>query len=226
MSKFHIHLNRPVISLEVVREEAPVEEINNHSPELNGLQEEDNTEEKIILTPQELEQEIQNAYQRGRSEGEIIGYQKCEHEIKPVEEKLQSAIQMLSNAKIEIQQSLEKFSLDLAFRIASKVIETEITCYPEIIKNKLQNIIHTMIEDSEITIFLHPEDYQFLQNYFEEIRQSSPQIRNLQVSPDTSIKKGGFLIETKGGILDARIDSILEEIKKSIVQKMKEVNES
>lgn len=216
----------PVISLEIDRDEST----DHYDTTSEGKQEfqtdestpNDNNEEKIVLTANELETEIQTAYQRGLSEGETIGYHKCESELKPLVEQIQKSIHSLEQAKIEISRTLEKSAAALSLKIARKIIEAEFSVHPEILIEKIKHIIHQILDDTEIIIYVHPEIFQILQENLDDIKSINPTIKDIQLVEDKSIKNSGVLIETRSGILDARLDSMLKEIEKLIQRKLED----
>jgi len=103
-------------------------------------------------------------------------------------------------------------------KIAEKIIKREIE-QKSIITEILEQNLSKVIGANEITIKLNPAEYKIVEKTSKEYL-SSIGISKIRFEQNESITKGGCLIETEIGNLDARIDSQLNEILKILESKL------
>lgn len=63
---------------------------------------------------------------------------------------------------------------------------------------------------------MNPEDYRYIMEINPGFINSFDDIRNMTIVEDNSIKRGGVVIETSSGEVDARLEQQLNEIKKAV----------
>ncbi|GAB4180648.1 MAG: hypothetical protein Kow00108_17150 [Calditrichia bacterium] len=218
MYKREIEIPSYIVGLEVIQEEVNESsyDSNAESPpneQVNG--------EKIMLTPEELEAEIANAYTKGFNEGELKGYQKCENEYRPLVEKFNATVETLEDAQKEVMSALEQTTVQLAVKIAKHIINAELKLHPELLIQNIQRLVKLILDDTEITILLHPEVLSFVREHMDDIQKENTNIKKINLEPDKSVPVGSCLVETRSGILDTRIDALLMELERNLLEKMK-----
>lgn len=214
MSSFEISIPAPVLTIEVLRDTGS-EPGNLSTPGEN----EDEVltsapEESIILTSEELEAEIQNAFQKGFAEGELKGYQKCEQEIRPLQQQLNEALSVVMELPDKLKNELEIFATELSISIAHKLVGTILEKFPGTIIDRIRQTMDRLLDQTEITVYTNPSLVKLLQENIHELRKENPALKEIRIVPDHTISAGGFIVETGSGILDNRIESVLEEIRK------------
>lgn len=159
----------------------------------------------------------QNAYQEGYKDGFdqgiLEGKQQYEHEIAHAQSLI---LQAEADWKKRIVQS-EPYVIDLVIEIAKKVIQRELLLDQNSIVGIVQEALKQSSELKEITVLLHPKDYDVVRSRIDELKRYISNQANLILVPDHSITSGGCMIRTSLGTLDARVDTQLEEIKKALM---------
>ncbi len=136
---------------------------------------------------------------RGQREGRDAAAQ--QHQVQLTQ--LQSTVSQLLAYRSTIRTEVEREVVDLAFAAARRILRREAT----LDRSAAAGIVRSCMDEksnSEITrVLVHPDD-------LEQVRLSvGPDI---EVAASKDVARGGALLETKNGMLDARIDSQLDEL--------------
>lgn len=100
----------------------------------------------------------------------------------------------------------------LAVAIAKKIIGRELSVNPKIVTE----IVAQAIKEANITgacrIRVNPADFELLSPAWETIPSLQPSDRKWELLADKKVTRGGCIIEADGGMLDAQIESQLEQV--------------
>jgi flagellar biosynthesis/type III secretory pathway protein FliH len=67
-----------------------------------------------------------------------------------------------------------------------------------------------------ITVHLNPEDHKVITASNEEFRDAFDRTKRIVFKEDEAIMKGGCVVETEVGTIDARLETQLKAIKKAL----------
>lgn len=166
--------------------------------------------------------ELEEIKKQGFSEGYYQGNQEAMSEYTS---KIQLAQEILDKAyteKKEIINESEPFVIDLSVEIASKIIQKELETKPELLIEMIKKNLVYSNERSMISICVSPEDYSFVQNQRNQLLESLEGQIEVKILPEHSIEKGGCVIRTSYGSIDARIDVQLKEIKQALLKTLQD----
>lgn len=174
--------------------------------------------EKIL---QQMEQKViearQNAYDEGFSEGVRKGSETEKHEVLTAMNTVQTLMKEVSTFKEKTLAASEKELLDLCFSMAEMVVHQEVSQDKSVVLSVLKAAFRNIVERENIKIRLNPDDYQYMVEIKSNFINSMDGVRNVFFEEDGSISRGGAIIETSSGEVDARISEQLNEIKSGIL---------
>jgi flagellar assembly protein FliH len=173
-------------------------------------------ETETISSIEKLKKE---AYAKGYSEGIREGAEDEKKRLLQAAEALTNSMKELDRLRKEILESNEDKILNLVFSVTEKVIHKEVTTNRDIVHDVLKSAVKQVIDKEGIKVRLNPEDYRYILEINPGIIDSFDDIRNLSVVEDNSIKRGGVVIETSSGEVDARLDQQLHEVRKAVSRK-------
>ncbi len=173
--------------------------------------------EKIF---QEAQQKIEEAkkqgYEQGFSEGFKKGSEIQKDEVLAITNALHAIMEEVSLFKEKTIETSEKQILDLCFSIAEKIINQEISSDKNVILSVLKAAFRNIADRENIKVRLNPQDYQYMVEIKNDFISSMDGLRNVFFEEDGSIARGGAIIETSSGEVDARISEQLHEVKAGI----------
>jgi flagellar assembly protein FliH len=154
----------------------------------------------------------QEAYEKGFSQGEKDGFELGEKKALKVIESIDNLLVELGNLKQEMIRGYEKEILELIFAISEKIIHHQLGIHHEAIKETIFNAICLAAEKSKMNLRVNPEDFEYVEKLRPEIFTRFNDLKSIVVTSDASITRGGCLLETQYGDIDARVETQLERI--------------
>ena len=82
----------------------------------------------------------------------------------------------------------------------------------EVIRGVLKEAIKNISDRENMKIRVHPQDFHFMLEIKSDFLQGFDGIKNIVFEEDESIMRGGAIIETLCGEVDARLDQQYNEI--------------
>jgi flagellar assembly protein FliH len=155
----------------------------------------------------------QASYERGLSEGIRQGRELENNETMQTLQAMSLIVKEMSVLKKRTLENLEAEIVQLSLAVAEKVIHLEATTNREVIRGVLKEAIKNITDRENMKIRVHPQDFHFMVEIKNDFLQSFDGIRNMTFVEDESIQRGGAIIETICGEVDARLDQQFNEIK-------------
>jgi len=165
--------------------------------------------EEALQKAEEIKEE---AFKRGYDEG----FNKADEEATKLINTLKAIVSRAMEEKEEIIKGAEPETIKLAVEIAERIINEEIKVNPEVIRNVAKRALRLTVEREQLVIRLNPLDLEVIKKYREELISSVDGVKNMEIVGDQRIKRGGCVIETGAGNVDARVDSQLKQLGKGI----------
>ncbi len=177
--------------------------------------------EKMLKESQEKAAHIEReAYESGYKQGEKTG-------IEIGEKRFESAIKALEKALVEFKEvaasslgDMDSEIVRLSLAVARKVIHAEVLQNPDVIIQNLRHVLKRVTDKDSVVIRLHPSDAERAKSAQAELLDGIPDIRDLTFQADPAIPRGGAVVETSFGDLDARLDEQFQRIEKSLIENL------
>jgi flagellar assembly protein FliH len=125
-------------------------------------------------------------------------------------------IQDLSGLKKKMLETAEEQILHLALAVSEKVIHMETQTNREVVQHVLRDAMKNIVDRENMKIRLHPQDFQYMMEIKPDFLRNLDGVKNIVFEEDASIVRGGALIETLFGEVDARLDHQYNQIKSSL----------
>jgi flagellar assembly protein FliH len=152
----------------------------------------------------EVQQRIRLAYEDARNQGYQAGLEQARSASAQETERLQQLAESLDSALDALDFRLADQVLNLALDVAKQVIAGELSARPERILDAVKLALRQMAETTrEARLLLNPEDAQLVRPILNELLDKS----RLRIVEDARIVRGGCLIETPHGDLDATLQT-------------------
>jgi flagellar assembly protein FliH len=127
----------------------------------------------------------------------------------------QGVLESLRRAVPEVIQQTEDALMQIALESTRKIV-AGIPIDSALVEAVVREAVGQTKETAEITIQLHPDDLALLHKHPSSILQGLPEAGPLKFIGSSEITRGGCLVQTRFGLLDARRETKLEQIRESI----------
>jgi flagellar assembly protein FliH len=152
------------------------------------------------------------AYEQGFRQGEEAACQALTAQLSPVLSAFQQATTEIAHLRTTVLQQAEEDIITLAFQLARKIIQYEALEHREVLAATLTRALQHVVEQDQIVVRVHPDDWNDAMEIKATLGHTRGDSNMLTVQGDTSIGRGGCLIESSLGTIDARIEAQFEEL--------------
>jgi flagellar assembly protein FliH len=155
------------------------------------------------------------AYENGFRQGEKAGKEITEKKVEAVMRRYADTILEIAKVKPTLYVQAEREVVKLALEVAKKVVHREVQVDREIIQTLVRVALSHVAAKSAVTIHLNPADYSFMLEHRASMARPAENEREIVLLADKSIERGGCLIETECGDIDARIEEEFSEVERA-----------
>lgn len=109
---------------------------------------------------------------------------------------------------LEAREDVLEFALNMAEKITHKIVQTD----PSVVGDQVIEALALLAEPTTAIVSVAPEDRQTVEAMLPDIVQQIANCTHIELQDDPSITKGGCLIKTKQGSIDATIERQIQRI--------------
>jgi flagellar assembly protein FliH len=174
--------------------------------------------EFIEETKENTDELGQKAYMDGFEKGEKDALEAGKEMLEPVLNSLGEALLELEKVKKDICFNAEKETVELALAIAKKVVGHEAATKKNLVLRVVKKALKKVEDHDRIVIRINPSDLEVCRDTKFQLSDLIDNKGNITFEEDDKIHRGGCVIETNLGDVDARIEKqlrVLEETFKS-----------
>lgn len=157
---------------------------------------------------------FEEGYQKGREEGFESGRQEAQRLIEHLHTIITSAIEKRN----EIIDQSETQLINLVLLISQKVIKVISENQKNVVINNVIQALRKLKSRGDVVIRVNLTDVQLTSDHVQDFMRMVENVRSITVLEDSSVDKGGCIIETDFGQIDARISSQFKEIEENIMK--------
>lgn len=174
--------------------------------------------EKLRLEGQDSYARVQDeAREAGHREGRDAGYDEGIKEAERLAEQLQRVLDMAIEKRTAIIEDSETQIIELVLMIARKVVKVISENQKNVVINNVIQALRKLKTRGEVLVRVNLEDVELASDRIKDFTRMVENVRSVTVVEDSTVDKGGCVIETDFGEIDARISSQLKEIEDKIL---------
>ena len=155
--------------------------------------------------------ERREAFEAGSQQGE----QNARAELQPVLERLQAAISDITALRPEIRRRAERDTIQLALLIAKRILHRELSVDEHALNGIARIAFERLARSESYTVTVHPRFVPALTAALPAAQSS-----RVIIEPDPSCAPGTLVIRSNEGVMDASIDTQLEEISRGLTDRL------
>jgi flagellar assembly protein FliH len=148
------------------------------------------------------------AVEEGRAEGLRLGREAAAAELTPAAAVLEQAVEQVRALQAGIVDSAEARAAELALAIAEKVVGGALEIEPQRVVDVVRGALRGLLDGERIVVCVHPDDVEIVRAAGLGSLEA-----HLEVHGERRIARGGALVRTAVGEVDAQIDSKLDAVR-------------
>ncbi|HLY09712.1 MAG TPA: FliH/SctL family protein [Planctomycetota bacterium] len=130
---------------------------------------------------------------------------------------LRQAAAGIDEQRARLRAAAERDLLRLALLVAGKVTKAAIRTGLAVAEGNLRRAIELTARRQELQVRLHPEDVARIEEFLPELRRDFSDVQKIVLEPDPAVGRGGVIVQTREGSVDASIAAQLEEIERGLL---------
>lgn len=175
--------------------------------------------ERIIAEAQaERDKIINESKKQGYDTGYEAGYQDGQKEADRLVERMHSILDNVMKRREEILSETEYQIVELVVLMARKVVKIISENQKTVIMNNVLQALKKVKGRGDVTIRVNLADAKLTTEHIQDFIDRVEAVKGITVVEDTTVEKGGCIVETDFGAIDARISSQLTELEQKIME--------
>lgn len=155
------------------------------------------------------------AYERGRRDGEKALREQLIRQRAEITELQNGVLNSLRQSISQVTRECEGAMVALALEIAGKLV-ADLPISTEMVEAAVREALTHVEQKGSITVLLNPMDYELLQQANSPVLLSDVGGERLKFESAAKVSRGGCLVQTKFGVVDARRETKFEALKTSL----------
>jgi flagellar assembly protein FliH len=185
--------------------------------EFSGEEDQDGEELRSAEPPSpDLEKIKEEVFTRGKRAGLEI----AEKQLGETVRALGDALEEIGRLRETILKNSAEDMLRLVMVIAEQVVQSEVAAKEDIILTTLNKALHGAIKSDEFHVKVNPEDFAVVTEKKPLFLAGISGLKNIAFEADPQIARGGCLVESSLGQVDATIETQMEEIRRHLMSSM------
>ena len=158
------------------------------------------------------------AHQDGFKEGHEQGFLEGQNEVNRLVERVHKIVESVMVRREEILCETEQQIVELVLLMTRKVVKIISENQKTVVLSNVLAALKKIRTRGNITLRVNTEDLKLTTAHVDEFIKRIENVNGISVIEDSSVDKGGCIVETDFGAIDARISSQLAELENKIME--------
>jgi flagellar assembly protein FliH len=157
----------------------------------------------------------QVAFENGRRAGESALSEQLLRQRNETVELQRGILTSLQQALPKVAHEAETALIDLALEAAKKIV-AGLPIDVALVEHTVREALGQAQDTAEILIQVHPDDLALLRQHQSSVLNGLPESGPLRFVPASDVGRGGCVIQTRFGLIDARRETKIEQLRQSL----------
>ena len=150
------------------------------------------------------------ARQQGYEEGFQAGMAAAREELAPATAAFGEALAEVERLRGEAADAVEARAVELSLRLAEKVVAGTLDVQPERVIDVVRGALRCLVDRERVVVQVNTLDLELVREAVEPLVATLGGIESLEVQEDRRVSRGGALVRSVAGEVDATIETKLE----------------
>ena len=183
------------------------------------LEEAKKNADNIILETENNKKAIEaKGFNEGFSSGREDGFKEGKDEVNRLIERLHTIVEKTMEKRQEILSETETQIVDLVLLMTRKVVKVISENQKNVVSSNVIQALKKVKGRGDVTIRVNMLDVDLTTEHIKDFLERCESVKNITVVEDIGVDKGGCIVETDFGSIDARISSQLHELEQKVIE--------
>lgn len=128
-------------------------------------------------------------------------------------ETMRGLIEMARAERHKIVEGAEPEIVRLSVTIAERILASHVALEPGTVIEMARSAITRLVNRETVTVRVNPADIEMMRSHRDQI-MSMNDIDNMRIIEDQRVDRGGVVLETEAGTIDAKVSTQLREVRR------------
>ena len=151
-----------------------------------------------------------------RAEGYAAGRAEALEGLAPALAALADAVAGVREAQLEEAERHERRAVELGLAIAEKALAGALAVEPARVVEVVRGALRGVVDRERITVLVNPDDLALVREAMDELRATLGGIEHCEVQAERRVSRGGCVVRTQDGDVDAGLETKLARAREVI----------
>ena len=171
-------------------------------------------EAAMVLTAAQAEADAIRA--AAYADGAAAGRDEALAALAPAASALDEAARQVREVVDATAGELEAHAVQLALVLAEKIVGAAVAADPELVVEAVRGALRGLVERERVTVLVNPDDLELVREAMGGVISALGGIEHCEVQAERRVARGGAVVRTPEGDVDARIESKLERAREVV----------
>jgi flagellar biosynthesis/type III secretory pathway protein FliH len=172
--------------------------------------------DEVMATLAQARADAEALRESARAEGYAAGRAEAMASLAPALEALAAAVESVHAEHLEATERQERRAVDLGLALAEKVLAGALAVQPERVVESVRGALRGLVERERLTVLVNPSDLELVLGAMDGLKASLGGIEHMVVEAERRVARGGCVVRTADGDIDAGVDTKLERAREVI----------
>lgn len=165
-----------------------------------------------------MDEQMKTGYTDGFQKGQEAGFKEGNLEAQRLTDRLHTIIERMMDKRQEILAETEQQIVDLVLMMTRKIVKVISENQKNVVVSNVVQSLRKVKGRGDVIIRVNLNDVAMTTEHIKEFLSAAENVKNISVVEDSTVDRGGCIIETDFGSIDARISSQLNEIEQRVLE--------
>ena len=160
------------------------------------------------------------AFAAGHAEGFAAAREEARASLAPTAVAIDEALAAVRALEADAADRVEGQAVELALQIAERVVAGTVAVEPGRLLDVVRGALRTIVERERVTLLVHPADLDLMRQSIAEVTSSLGGIEHVEVQEERRVSRGGAIVRTSFGEVDARMEAKLERARAVVEEEL------
>jgi len=135
----------------------------------------------------------------------------------PLVDLLRKAAAAVEERRSDWIAEAEREAVRLALAVATKIVKAEIASGRPVAEANLRRAVELTARRQELQVLVHPDDLARIETFLPGLRREFSDIQKISLEAGPAVDRGGVIVQTREGSVDATIASQLDQIERGLL---------
>ena len=164
---------------------------------------------------------VEEGYKKGAEETEVSLGAQYKNDLNKLRTNMALVMQGLESEKKEFFENIEDGAINLSINLAQCILGELDEGQKSIVEKSVKMALEKLGSSSHLIVIVNPKDFDIVQENIDFWQPIESSIQEIVVKKDERVEHGGCVLESEAGVVDARINGVIDHVIHDIVERRK-----